>query len=121
MYQVIHQDSNQIEFSLHGELSEDEFHQVIHQLESLCTMHQQIHVLFDAASLEKYNFKILLEEFDFYKKYRNHLKKVAFVSDRKFEKFMLEQLDKFSNTEFKTFEGDQIKEAREWIFPSRLP
>lgn len=121
MYQVIYQDGPQIEFSLHGDLTEDEFKQVIHQLESLCTMHQEINVLFDAQGLEKYQFKIFLEEFDFYKKYRNHLKRVAFVSDRKFETFMINQFNKFSGTEFKPFQNNQIEEARKWIFPSRLP
>lgn len=121
MYQVIYQNGNKIELSLHGELTENEFRQVVHQLESLCTMHQGINVLFDAAGLEKYDFKIFLEEFDFYKKYQSHLKRVAFVSDRKFEKFMLDQFNKFADTEFNTFETDQIEEARKWIFPSRLP
>lgn len=121
MYQVIHQDGDQIEFGLWDELSEDEFRQVIHQLESLCTAHQKINVLFDAAGMEKYNFKMLMDEFDFYKKYRSHLDRVALVSDRKFEKFILDQFNKFTDTEFRTFGNEQIEEARKWIFPSRLP
>ena len=121
MYQVIHQEGNKIELLLSEELTEDEFRQIIHQLESLCTMHQKINVLFDAVGIQKYEFKILLEEFDFYKKYRSHLKRVAFVSDRKFETFILNQFNKFSDAEFKTFRDDQIEEARKWVFPSRLP
>lgn len=121
MYQVIWQEDNKIEFAFEGALTADEFQQVIHQMESLCTMHPQIHVLFDAMTLEKYDFKILLDEFDFYKKYKNHLNRVALVSDKKFAKFLLDQFNKLTQTEFKSFDTSQIDEARKWIFPSKLP
>ena len=121
MYQVIYQDGNKIELLLSDELTEDEFRQIIHQLESLCTMHKKINVLFDAAAIQKYDFKTLLDEFDFYKKYRSHLSRVAFVSDRKFESFMVDQFNKFSDAELQSFRDNQIEEARKWIFPSRLP
>lgn len=121
MYQVIWQEDNKIEIALSDELTADEFREVIHQLESLCTMYQDLHVLFDAANLKHYAFKILLDEFEFYKKYKSHLKRVALVSDRPFESFLLEQFNKFSDTEFKTFDNGEIEKARRWIFPSRLP
>lgn len=121
MYQVIWQEGNKIEFSFEGELTADDFQQVIHQLESLCTMHAHINVLFDAMTLGKYDFKVLLDEYDFYKKYKNHLKRVALVSDKKFATFLLDQLNKLTQTEFKSFETNQIDQARKWIFPSRLP
>lgn len=122
MYQVIWQEGHKIEIALSGALTEEEFKQVIHQLESLCASNPSINVLFDTTELsETYTFKIFLDEYDFYKKYKSHLNRVAFVSDRKFEKFMLEQFNKFTETEFKTFDLNQIEEARKWIFPSRLP
>ncbi len=123
MQQVIYQESNKIEIALSEELTEGEFRQVIHQLESLCTMHQEINVLFDAVNLEKYDFKIFIEEFDFYKQYKNHLKRVALVTNKglKIEAFMVNMFNKFTNADFKTFEGDQIEAARKWIFPSNLP
>lgn len=42
MYQVIWQEGNKIEFALEGELTANDFQQVIHQLESLCTMNPHI-------------------------------------------------------------------------------
>ncbi|MBD3290353.1 hypothetical protein GF337_16235 [candidate division KSB1 bacterium] len=121
MYQVIYHEDNKIEFSIREELTTEEFQQIIHQLESLCTMHSEINVLFDAAGLEKYASNVIWEEYDFYKKYKTHLKRLALVSDRTFESFILKQLNKFSDTEFKAFGLDQIEEARKWIFPSKLP
>lgn len=121
MYQVVCYEEDKIEISLRDELTGDEFRQVIHQLESLCTMYPSINVLFDNTDLERYEFKVILEEFDFYKEYKNHLNRVAMVSDRKFETFILGQFNRFTDTEFRTFEEGQIEEARKWIFPSRLP
>ncbi|MBD3223576.1 MAG: hypothetical protein GF313_02535 [Caldithrix sp.] len=121
MYQIIHQEENSIEILLTEHLEKEEFIQVIHQLESLCTMYQNINVLFDTAGLEKYDFKLALSEFSFYKDYKTYLKRVALVSDRKTESFLLEQFNKFSETEFRTFREEFIEEARNWIFPSKLP
>jgi len=121
LYQVIWQEENKIEIALEGTLTVAEFQQVIHQLESLCTMYPHIHVLFDAVHLEKYDFKIILDEYELYRNYKAHLKRVALVSDRKFEMFLMKQLSKFLETEFRTFEGERIEEARKWIFPSKLP
>ncbi len=121
MYYVYWQEENKIEFQLEGELTRDEFLQIIHQLESLAAMYQNLQVLFDAANVEKFEFKLLLDEYDFYKKYRGHLKRVAVVSDNRFQKFIFRQFNKFSDTEIRSYGTDQIEEARKWIFPSRLP
>lgn len=121
MYNVYWQDTNKIEFTLNGELTEEEFRQIIHHLESLSAMYNEINVLLDAANVEKFDFKILLQQSEFYKRYKQHLKKFAVVSDSKFETFVLDLLNPFTDTEFKTFKGNQIEEARKWIFPSRLP
>ena len=121
MYQVIYQEEHKIEIALTDELTLDEFQQVIHQLESLCTTFGNINVLFDAVDLKSYAFKIILDEYDFYKEYKDHLKRVAFVSDKMFANFMLTIFNKFADTEFKSFNGKEIEDARKWIFPSRLP
>jgi hypothetical protein len=121
MIQVIYQEQNKIEFGLSEEISRDEFIQIIHQLESLAASHHDINVLFDAAAVTKYDFKIVLDEFDFYKKYKTSLKRVAIVSDLKFESFLISQLNKLADVEFKSYAPDKIEDARKWIFPSRLP
>lgn len=121
MYQVIWQEDGKIEIALNGTVTEDEFRQVIHQLESLCTMHPAINVMFDAQGLEKYDFKIHLEEFQFFRNYKQHLRRVALVSDSRFAQFLLDLFNKYSDTEFKTFPLDEVEAARKWIFPSKLP
>jgi hypothetical protein len=121
MYQVIYQEDNKIEIALSGDLSKDEFIQVMHQLESLGVANSDINVLFDATNLKQYDFKIILDELDFYKNYKDLLQRVGIVSDLKFESFLLSQLNKLTDVEFKSFSPDQIESARKWIFPSKLP
>lgn len=121
MYPVIYQEEHQIEIALTDELTADEFKQVIHQLESLCTTFGNIYVMFDATGLNAYSFKMILDEYDFYKEYKDHLMRVAIVSDNRFYNFMISIFNKFSETKFKFFQSNTIEDARKWIFPSRLP
>lgn len=121
MYEVVWQENEKIEFLFTDELTLDEFKQVIHQLESLATMYQNINVLFDASGLKKYDFKIILEELDFYRKYKSHLNRIAIVSDTTFPDFIQDLFNRFSDTELATFSTAEIDKARKWVFPSPLP
>jgi vacuolar-type H+-ATPase subunit B/Vma2 len=121
MYNVYWQEGNKIEITIFEELTQSEMEQIIHQLESLSAMYQEINVLIDAVKVKRYDLRIMIENYDFYKKYSKHLKKVAIVSDRKFANWLGEQLNKFTETELKVFKNDELEDARQWIFPSRLP
>ena len=121
MYHVYYQEQNKIELVISDKLTRDEFLQIIHQIESLCSMYGEVDILLDASLVKEYDFTIALDELDFYKRYHDKLRKVAIVSDDQFSKFLLNLFNKFAKTEFKTFSGDQIEQARKWIFPSRLP
>jgi hypothetical protein len=121
MYNVYWQEGNKIEITISGELDRSEMEQIIHQLESLSAMYQEIEVLLDAGNVTKYQLSIMLDNYDFYKKYKKHLKRVAIVSDQKFADWLMNQLNKFSDTEFRVFGNNELEQAREWIFPSRLP
>lgn len=121
MFYVYFQQQNKIEIVVSGDLSEDEFVQIIHQLESLCAMYNEVEVLIDASQIRNYDFSIILEELEFYSRYHQRLRKVAIVGDDKFVNFLLKIFNRFTRTEFKTYSPEEIKEAREWIFPSRLP
>lgn len=92
-----------------------------HQLESLCAMYPNINVLFDAKDLKSYEFKVIIEENNFYKKYHTHLGRIALVSDRNFQKYISNMFHKFKKIAFRSFAHPQIEEARKWIFPSKLP
>lgn len=121
MYQVIYQEEDKIEIGLSGTLEEGEFIQVIHQLESLCTMHPKINVLFDASELDSFPVNMMIENTDFYKEYKDHLHRVAFVSDKKFQNLMVKFFNQFSDAEIKSFDTGNVEEARKWIFPTKLP
>ncbi len=121
MQEVVWQEGESIEIIVWDDLTVDEFKQVIHQLESMCTAHPKIKVMLDAGGLESAEFKIIMEEYDFYKKYKNHLERVAVVTDSRFEAFMTGIFDKFAEAEFRVFPNAKTNEARKWVFPSRLP
>ena len=121
MQEVVWQEKNSIEIIMWDDVTDDEFKQIIHQLESLCAANPKINVLLDAGGLKSVPSKLIIDEYDFYKKYKNHLERVAVVSDSKFESIMTNLFNKFTDAEFKVFPNNQTEEARKWIFPSRLP
>ncbi|MCB0282059.1 MAG: STAS/SEC14 domain-containing protein [Calditrichae bacterium] len=121
MQQVIYHEQNNLEMAISGKVSKEDFIQVIHQWESLCQMYPKINILLDAADTKSFDFKILWDEYDFYKKYKTHLDRFALVTDGKTEKMIMSQLDKFSDADFKTFPVADVEDARKWIFRSRLP
>jgi len=121
MYQIIEQSNNKIEIALTDKLTRDEFIQIIHNLESLISTYGNINILFDATQLELYEFKIILDEFEFYKSYKNKIDRIAVISQSEFHNFFLSLFEKFTEIEIKTFLPAENKEARKWIFPSRLP
>lgn len=115
MHHVLRQHENAIDIALQDDVTRDEFKEVIHQLESLCTMHPKIRVLLDASAVRSYEFSLLLEEFDFYKKYKKHLERMAIVSDGRFQTFALNMLGKFADSDIEAFPPDQLREARLWL------
>jgi hypothetical protein len=121
MQEVVWQEDNKIEIILYDNVTLEDFKNVIHQLESLCAQNQKINVMIDAVAVKKYDFKVMMEEYDFYKKYRNHLNRVAIVSDSKFQLFLTKLFSDFSETEIKAFTNEEVETARKWIFPSRFP
>lgn len=121
MQEVVWQEGDSIEIIVWDDLTEAEFRQVIHQLESMCTAHPKIKVLLDAGGLKSAKFQMVLDEYDFYKKYKDHLERVAIVSDSKFEAMMTGLFNKFAKAEFRVFPNKQTEAARKWIFPSPLP
>ena len=116
MHDVIREDGNKIEVDLSGEVDSDEFLDVVRRLESMCEVHSNIRVLLNAADLRRYDFKVILEEHDFYKKYSRHLERVAIISDRAFETFALRLLGRFVDTDVRGFPVSRAGEARDWIW-----
>jgi hypothetical protein len=121
MIHVVAQEENRIEIALNNSVTLEEFSQVVHQLESLCRTYGPVNVLLDATHLTVYDFKVIMEEYNFYKEYKDQLQRVAIVSDKKFESFMANLFKNFIDVELKTFKPEEVEEARKWIFPSPLP
>lgn len=121
MFHVVFQEENKIELALNDTLTKEEFTQIIHQLESLCRTFGPINVLFDASQLAVYDFKILIDEFSFFREFNDKVQRIALVSDMKFETFLANLFKGFIDMELKTFKPGDIESARKWIFPSPLP
>lgn len=121
MQEVVWQEKNQIEIQFWDHLSRDEFKEALHQLESLAAQNPKINVMIDAVGMDGFDTGIVIDEYSFYQKYKDHLDRVAIISDSKFQDFLVNQFNKFSDVEVKAYINDEIDEARKWIFPSRLP
>ena len=121
MYATIKQDTNKIEIMLAEPFTRDEFIQVIHQLESLCAMYQEIHGLMDGLAVKKIDFQVEPKEFELYKKYASHVGQVAVLSHTQCASFFHDFFAQFADCEFKTFSIEQSQQARNWVFPSKLP
>ncbi len=121
MQEVVWQDGNSIEISLWDTLTVEEFKQVVHQLESLCTAHPKINVMIDAGGLDGTEKGIISEQYDFFKNYKDHLERVAVVTDNRFEQFFTSMFNLFTDVEIKVFPNKKTDDAVAWIFPSRLP
>lgn len=121
MYRVIYQDQGSLEIVIDGVLTRDDFKEVIHQLESLCTTFKKINVLFDLGRLERYGTKIVIEEYGFYRDHKEALGRVAIVSDSRLADAFTRIFARFVDMQLKLFPTDRIEEARRWIFPTKLP
>ncbi len=114
MYKFSSKEGYDIEVILSGALTAKEFNRITEHLESLLSSKMDFNVLFDTTKLlDHYTFKVFLDEYDFTKKYKSYLNRVAFVSDCRTEHFLLDQFYKNVYFELKTF--NTIDEARNWI------
>lgn len=120
MYRVMWQEGSEIEIGLYEELTREEFMEVLHKLEALAAEHPRVSVMFDAVDLESYEFRIVWDEVNFYREYKDHLHKIAVVSDNRFHQFVIKLFAPFSGLELRTFPGGKVEEARNWVFPPRL-
>ena len=121
MYATIKQDTNRIEIMLTDKFTEDEFTQVIHQLESLCTMYQNVSVLLDGIAIKEIDFQVEPGEFELYRKYPSHIERIAILAHELRKGFFLDFFKPFRETEVKCFPPEKEKKARDWVFPSKLP
>lgn len=121
MYYVYFQDTDKIEMVLSGEIAQEEYQQVMHQLESLSVMYPNINVLLDTTEVSGYDVAVFKTELDFFTRYKQHLDRIAIVTSGAMRKLALETVNRMVDTDIRVFEPKEIEAARKWIFPSRLP
>jgi len=121
MQEVVWQERNNIEVQLYNKVTVEDTKNALHQLESMCTQHDSVNVLLDLGGMDEYDPSMIKEHVNFYNKYKDKLNRFAVISESGFQRFLLEQLNKTTDTTFRTFTNEQTEEARSWIFPSRLP
>ena len=121
MQEVVWQEQNNIEIQLYNKVSVEDMKSAVHQLESLCAQHDRVNVLLDTGGMDDYDPEIVKEHAEFYRKYKGKLNRFAVVSENDFQRFLLETFDEVSDTEIRTFTNAETDEARQWIFPARLP
>lgn len=116
MFRMLRQDADKIDISMWGKVSDEEYHRILHQLEFLCAECEEINIVVDASEVEKFDFKISLDEYGFIRKNISHLKRVAIATDANWKKPFIHWLRKFASGKFKNFDGNDVENARRWVF-----
>ena len=106
---------NTVGFLLSGNLTGNDFINIIHDIESLCHEQDNVHILFKTNDLREHDFIINIKKFDLYRKFRRCIKKIAVVHEGKRAPFIKEQFGCFSDTNIRNFGFQQIEEANQWI------
>lgn len=111
----IFKNKNTIGFLLSGNLNGNDFIHVIHDIELICAEQESVHVLFETEDIKTHDFKLNMQDFDLYRKYRDKVKMIAVVHEENEAPFIMEKFRAFKQTQFKIFGKQKIKEALNWI------
>jgi hypothetical protein len=121
MYQVVFQEQESMELGIDGKLDRKQYDQMIHQLESLITTFGRINVLLDLTNLEDYDKSLAIDDVKFYREHKDSLGRVAVVAGDTVARFFTALFEKFTETEVRHFQAEELEQARSWIFRSNLP
>ena len=120
MYRIFRRNRDNIEICMWGRVSEEEYHQMLQEIKSLCSGCKEINVIVDASHVEGFDFKIGIEEYGFVRKNVKRLKRMAVATDAGWKKPFVNWFSRYSRGEFKSFGGKDTEKARQWVFDISL-
>ncbi len=107
--------TNTVEIIVDGNVTREEFDNIISQLELLIEKHGKIKIIEIIKNLGKIELSAIWEDFKFAPKHLKDLTHVAVVADQQWIEWMSKLANPLIKAEVKTYTLDQVDEARHWI------
>jgi hypothetical protein len=107
-----------LEIHATGKLEKADYLHFTPEAERLIKDHGKISVLFDMADFHGWEAGAVWEDIKFDLKHFSHIKKVAMIGEKKWQKAMSTVCKPFTTAKVRYFERPQLNEARAWLHES---
>lgn len=121
MYEVIESKGDKLEVLFNGQVTQEDFQQVAHHIESMCASHQNINVLFDLSGAGKIDPDAIPEEHKSFKENSEKFDRMAVVGNEDIVQKFSDKMKALTNVQVTPYPEEKIDDARRFIFPSPLP
>ncbi|HEV3118902.1 MAG TPA: STAS/SEC14 domain-containing protein [Gemmataceae bacterium] len=101
--------------NLSGKLTKEDYEHFVPEVERLIRQHGKIRMLVQMQDFHGWTVSALWEDIKFDLKHFNHVERLAFVGDRKWEAGMAAFCRPFTAARIRYFDESQIEEAFQWI------
>jgi hypothetical protein len=101
--------------NLSGKLTKEDYEHFVPEVERLIRQHGKIRMLVQMQDFHGWTVSALWEDIKFDLKHFNHVERLAFVGDRKWEAGMAAFCRPFTAARIRYFDESQIEEAFRWI------
>ncbi|MBU0731824.1 STAS/SEC14 domain-containing protein [Patescibacteria group bacterium] len=102
-------------FKVKGVMHKEDYDKLLPELISTIMMEGEINLLFDLSEFEGTTIKAEEMDLGFVREFKDIVKKMAFVSDKKWEKVVEFIYEPFTNADIKFFPEDQLDQAWAWL------
>jgi hypothetical protein len=107
---------NIIEAKFSGTMTADEFSQIREQGEDFIEKHKTIRLIVDATECEGWeDLRAVDAHVEMIKEFHPKIEKLALVASKMWQHWIARAVHTFVGVNVKTFEKDQMSEAKEWI------
>lgn len=101
--------------SADGEISLEQFEQLLPEIEELIRQHGKINLLFLIKSMKGYGLKEFVADIKFAVKHWNDVEKVAIVSEKHWWAAAAKIDNLFTKWEERFFDASELEQAWEWV------
>ena len=116
MYEIVRYERNFIEITITGVITRDEFQDILNEIKEYCNHVRDGGIIFDTSTMrDTLILKIFLEDFGFYRKFKNCVNRLAFLSQGEKERFMIQEFGPNPDMEIRTFSERDYKKAYDWV------
>ncbi len=100
---------------LTGKLKDEDYKQIIPQLEEIIEAQGKVHILLELEDFHGWDVHAAWDDFRFVVKHRNDIERVALVGDKKWQEWMARLGRPFVRAQQQYFDKSQIADACSWL------